>query len=375
MQKFTLRYDAGRVRETNQRLQLVAQGKIPDRVPIFYNTPRQGPPLPKYDLFDDEKDLAYWVDLRQRQWDGFPEGDFYPWVWAGTPFSQAIMASLFGAKITVSESNGMANVEGRVIRDLEKDLPRLPRRVDPETDGMGPRLKKRLQAWAAATDGKIPIMPFDWQTPYGLAGMLMGDAELMVAMYETPELVQDLFDRATQAIIDLIEASQRWLGDPRLCLLNNHMFHPGSGLILHDDYISVLSPALHAKFCHPVNMRLFQKFGLGHLHTCGPVFPGYMDAILRHQGILSIDISRYLRGMTHTREDLLELKRQARAAGVALMGSPDYYTEQKGQQTIVPADRELFNQLAEGGGLVLCFMGGARERGLELLRWGTDCYR
>ena len=181
----------------------------------------------------------------------------------------------------------------------------------------------------AATDGKIPIMPFDWQTPYGLAGMLMGDAELMVAMYETPELVQDLFDRATQAIIDLIEASQRWLGDPALCLLNNHMFHPGSGLILHDDYVSVLSPALHEKFCHPVNMRLFQKFGLGHLHTCGPVFPGYMDAMLKHKGVLSIDISRYLRGMTRTRVDLLELKRRALAAGVAITGSPNYYVEEQ----------------------------------------------
>lgn len=42
MQKFILRYDAGRVRVTNRRMEMVAQGKNPDRVPIFYNTPRQG---------------------------------------------------------------------------------------------------------------------------------------------------------------------------------------------------------------------------------------------------------------------------------------------------------------------------------------------
>ncbi len=375
MQKYALNYDDGRVRETIQRMELLAEGKIPDRVPIFYNVMRQGPALSKHDLFDDEQDLASWIDMRQRQYDLFPEGDFYPWIWAGSPYTQAIMPSLFGAKTMISESNGLANVAEKLIVDLEKDLDKLPRRIDPETDGMGPLLKKRLQAWAAATDGKIKIMPFDWQTPYGVASMLMGDAELMIAMFDTPELVEELFDRTTQAIIDLIDASRRWIGDPDLCLLNNHMFHEGNGIILHDDYISILSPDLHAKFCRPANMRIFQKYGYGHLHTCGPVFPGYLDAILDHKGILSIDISRYLRGMTRTREDLAELKRRAVAAGVTITGAPDYYVADGNNKPVaVHADRELFNQLADGGGLILCFMGGTRERGLELLRWCKECY-
>ncbi len=75
--------------------------------------------------------------------------------------------------------------------------------------------------------------------------------------------------------------------------------------------------------------------------------------------------------MTHTRDDLLELKRRARLAGVAITGAPDYYVEENGVSRAVPADYELFEQLAAGGGLILCFMGGTRERGLELLRWGT----
>ncbi len=264
MKKFALKYDAGKVRESVARMAALAAGRVPDRVPIYYNVARSEPPLPKYDLFDDELDLERWIVTRQNQYDMFPEGDFFPWVWAGSPFTQAIVPSLFGARTTVSESNGMANVADRLINDLENDLPKLPRRIDPEIDGMGPLLKTRLQAWVAATDGKIPIMPFDWQTPYGVASMLMGDAELMVAMYETPELVRELFDRTTQAIIDLIDAAQRWIGDPGLCLLNNHMFHPGAGIILHDDYLSVLSPELHAKFCLPANLRLFEKYGFGH---------------------------------------------------------------------------------------------------------------
>lgn len=380
MKRFKLEYDKAHVAESLERIKTVARGGIPDRVPLIFNAsfdksrsyPKRDPAPQKYNLFDDEQDLAWWMASRQGQIDAFPEGDHYPWVWAGNPFSQAMVPSLFGAKV-VNDGTGVANIEGRLIQNLETDLDRLPRRIDPEKDGLGPRLRQRLEHWVQATDGKMAIMPFDWQSPYGVACLLMSNEDLMLAMYDTPDLVHELFRRATQAIVDLIQAAQRWIGDPELCLLNNQMFFKGSGMTLHDDYISVLSPELHGRFCHPCNMRLYQEFGIGHLHTCGPVFPGYIDALTRHQGLRSMDISAYLRGTSRTRADLLEFKRRARAAGITLTGNPSI-CEQIGRGPETPPDRELFDQMAEGGGLILNWLGGTREYGLKLLKWGTDCY-
>lgn len=376
MRKFSIHCDRTRVAETVERIRVVAHGGIPDRVPLlfFSVTPEQGaPPQPKYDLFDDEKDLEHWVALRNRQLDRFPEGDFYPWIWAGGPFSQAMVPSLFGAKVVI-DGLGMANIEGRLIQNLETDLDKLPRRIDPEKDGLGPLLRRRLKYYVEATDGQVAIFPFDWQSPYGVACMLMGNEDLMLAMYDTPELVRELFDHVTQAIIDLIGAARRWIGNPDLCLLNNQMFFKGSGVTLHDDYISVLSPSLHKQFCVPCNTRLYETFGFGHLHTCGPVFPGYIDAMLAHKGILSFDIGAYLRYPSRTREDLLEYKRLCRAAGITLTHVPTTCAH-VGQSPVIPADRELFNRMAEGGGLIMNWSGGTREKGLKLLQWGTECYR
>ncbi len=375
MRRFAIPCDPARVAETIARIRVVAEGGIPDRVPLlFYSVtpPVKDPPWPKCDPFDDEQELEYWIALRTRQLERFPEGDFYPWVWAGHAFSQAIVPSLFGARIAVTEPLRLANVAAPLIRNLETDLERLPERVDTEGAGMAARLRRRLQAWVAATGGRVAIMPFDWQSPYGVACQLMSNEDLMLAMYDTPRLVHRLFERVTRAIEDLIEAARRWIGDPSLCLLNNQMFY--TGITLHDDYISVLSPTLHAEFCQPYNMRLYRRYGAGHLHTCGPVFPGYLEALLGHPGLLSMDISPYLRGQTRTRDDLLELKRRCRAARVTLTHHPTT-CDHVGHAPVVPADRDLFNRMAEGGGLILNWGGGTREDGLRLLEWGTACYR
>ncbi|MFH0796051.1 MAG: uroporphyrinogen decarboxylase family protein [Candidatus Omnitrophota bacterium] len=58
-------------------------------------------------------------------------------------------------------------------------------------------------------------MPFDWQSPHGVACMLMSNENLMMAMYDTPELVHELFRRVTQAIIDLVRAAQNCIGRPK----------------------------------------------------------------------------------------------------------------------------------------------------------------
>ena len=70
-----------------------------------------------------------------------------------------------------------------------------------------------------------------------------------------------------------------------------------------DDYISVINPEMHKKFCVPCNKRIFEKYGRGHLHTCGPYFPKFIDACLACEP-RSMDIG-IMRGMNQTKDDLL----------------------------------------------------------------------
>ncbi len=364
-QKLTVRFDAARQAAARERWTALARGSLPER-PFFTFNPAGGPAGAKPDrlALDDRLALEVKVAGLNHHLAEFTEDDFLP-CFHNCDLGQAIVPSLFGAGVIVEETQP-PYTEGRLIQDLERDLPKLKRRIDPEADGWGPRLKRRIQTLLEGTDYRIPVVVTDHQSPYGVATKLVGNEELMLAMYEAPQAVHELMAIATQAIADLLRAQQRWAGDPALMLLNPAMPVPGAGLILWDDYISVISPQLHREFCQPYNEQLYREFGRGHLHTCGPYFTGYLDAALAHPSVRTIDISAYLRGTSRTRADLLRLREASRAAGVMLCGGLHAW-EVVGAGTPLPPDREFLRQMADGG--LLWNEGGPREKGLEYLGW------
>lgn len=268
---------------------------------------------------DPEAALRGRVAAFNHQFRHCPDSDWLP-VYDLAYLGEGVIPSMFGAEQHVVENNPPFT-RGRVIGDLEKDLERLPKRIDPETDGWGPILKKHLRLAVDAFEGQVFIPVCDHQAPYGIATKLVPNETLMLAMYDYPDLVHELMAICTQATIDTIEAMRRWVGNDAPFILNHCDPNPDGGLVLWDDYISVLSPELHRKFCLPCNQQLYRRYGPGHLHTCGPNFPGYINAILAHD-IRSIDMI-IMRNMAKSREDLLLLREKACAAGVSLRGSLD----------------------------------------------------
>jgi len=366
--KHPVHIDPARLEDSRARLRAEIRGESADRRPfIFQASGCKEQAARDVMALDDERALEVQTARMNHYLKEFPEGDYLP-SFSMVELGQAIVPSLFGIEVIVEEKQP-PYTRDRIVKDLETDLDKLPERIDPDTDGWGPRLRARLERFIEATDGTVPVQVADHQSPYGVATKLMGNEDLMVAMYTAPELVHELMERATNAISDLIHAMQRWAGDPDLIAINPKLPFPGNGLVIWDDYISVISPDLHAQFCRPYNMRLYEEFGLGRLHTCGPYFPSFLDSLLSHEGIHSIDVCAYMRGFSRTREDLLELRRRTREAGVALMADIGSFTafETVREGNGIPADRDFVRRMADGK-LVLT-AGGTRERALECMEW------
>lgn len=305
-----------------KRMAAWLEGRYIDRMPIKFTA---GGKMP-HSLGDMQRDVDMALDniltRINNQMEIVPQSDYIPHLFMEY-LGEGFIPSMFGAKQVISEDYPPFT-KGRIINDLEKDLPKLKLDIDPINDGWGPKAFDIIDKFLDATDGQFPVAVIDHQAPYGIATKLIGNEDLMLAMYDTPDLVHELMDICTTAIettIDVMRDYTEKKGGEFSTNSNSPM--PDAGLILWDDYISVISPSLHKKFCLPYNQRLYERYGRGHLHTCGPSFPGYINAITAHNP-MSID-AIILRGFSRKRKDLLKLLDICCEEGISLQGSVACY--------------------------------------------------
>ena len=294
----------------------------------------------------------------QHQLDSFPDCDYLPSMNLFY-FGEGILASMYGAEQYIVEDNP-PYTKGRIIKDIY-ETECLSNDFEIEDTEWGSRLKEHIQRFVDATDGEIPVNVADYQSPYGTATKLLPNEELMLAMYDAPELVHRLLDITTNGIIKLIDAMERWVGAERIARNIKNPIPGSCGVILWDDYISVLNPDLHTAFCAPYNKILFEKYGYGHLHTCGPYFPRFIEACLECEP-RSMDIS-IMRGMGKTREDMLSLLKAASERDIRLFGSLASNDQSIFDSGAREPDDELMERFIGGGYMP---MGeGSYEQGIK----------
>lgn len=363
----TLRYDKARVEEAKDLRKRWYRGEKVERAPYFYSVPAEVTKAwfnanSKHDFADicNAADKAIEAQLMsmQHQCDTFPDCDFIP-AFAMFYMGEGILAAMFGAEQLVVP-DAPPFTKGRVLNSID-ELVKLKRKPDIENSEWGLKLKEHMLRMVDATHGEIPIASVDYQSPYGTATKIMDNEELMLAMYDEPELVTEFLNIVTNGIIDLIETMKTWVGEDLLCLNNSNPIPGASGIVIWDDYISVINPKLHEKFCSPCNLRLYEKYGKGHLHTCGPYFPSYIDACLACRPV-SMDTS-IMRGMGKTREDLLAFRAITREHGIKLFGGLLTNEGSIFNQNGVKPDRALYKEFMDGG----YFMGGGgpKEEGAD----------
>ena len=369
--KYNLKIDRDRIAEARDRCTKYYNKQKVDRLPFCYYSGK--PDCPDYTygdiIRDPDKLIQKTIAAINAQTESFPDTDYLPYLGLAH-LGEGVVASMFGAEQYIVEDNPPFT-KGRVMQTIY-ELDKLPRRINPAEDGWGGKLKEVCEKFLDAVQGEVPVMVSDHQSPYGSATKICNNEALMIAMYDEPEMVHEFFDIVTTGIEDTIDAMEKWCGAE--CLVKNVAVPvPGdkNGLIIWDDYISVINPVLHTEFCAPYNKRLYKKYGTGHLHTCGPYFKGYLDACINCEP-KSLDIS-IMRGMSRSKEDIIEFRRITKEAGIILMGSADYTSDSIFDNKWGVKDDDYLRYMADGG--IFYSEWGQKENGAERTKHWRDITR
>jgi hypothetical protein len=294
------------------------------------------------------------------QFDTFPDCDFIPYM---NPYylGQGILAAMYGAKQCIDRDQPPFT-EGRCYKDIAEAAENLNNDFEVEDTEWGKILKKHLKIFLDKTEGEIPVCLPDYQSPYGTLTKLLPNEELMIAMYDQGELVHQAMETVTGGIIKLLDTVGKWVGKA-LYITNSFNPIPGEGgLVMWDDYVSVINPEMHKEFCVPYNRKLYEKYGDGHLHTCGPYFPSFIDAILecKPRSLQTV----IMRGMGKTRKDLLDFLELTGKKGIKLFGDLNTNDNSIFEDKWQKADDELLCLFLNNG--YMPQLSGSYEEGVEL---------
>jgi len=379
VKKYKINFSKGRIGEARERLSLAFQHRTGDCIPFFFNMMAKPREVFNYkDLaIDHEKALQLQVERWNLQFKLFPDCDVVPNFNMGDT-GQGVIPSMFGAE-NISNDYGPPFTEGRIIKNLEEDLPRLPKKIDPFHDGWGPLCLERLKFFLEATDGEVPCMYLDHQSPFGLAAKLIDGTQLMMEMYDHPDLVKELFKIVTDAMIDTIKAQREVACSPELLIGSGWQPDFYNHLTIWDDFVSVIKPEQYEEFCKEPNERLFREFGSGHLHTCGPVFPeSILEVMMKTEGCDSIDLTA-LRGETRTKEDTLKLKEIIRGKCVCIGSLAEIHETTPDTEVLAKArgqiDLAYLKRMNEQGGFIWVEQLDSVEEGKKFLKMAENACR
>ena len=363
-------YSRDRVAEAKDIRKRWYYGEKTGRAPFVF-TVNEGKPNPyNYLQMCNDVDIAAESVLNalQHQLGSFPDCDYIPIIDVFY-LGQGILAAMYGAEQYLVEKDPPFT-QGRLFNNIY-ETEKLSNDFEIEDTVWGMKLKEHIERLMDATGGQIPVGAPDYQSSYGTATKLLPNEELMMAMYDEPELTRQFLERITDGIIKLSDTIVKWVGKENYAHNRSNPIPGECGAIMWDDYISVINPEMHKKFCAPCNKRLFDTYGHGHLHTCGPYFPNYIDACLAC-GPRSMDIG-IMRDMNQSKKDLLNFLEITSKNNIRLFGSlritqSNSIFDDKWDQI----DNSIFETFVKGGWMPSG--GGTYEEGLAYKKRVENIY-
>lgn len=271
---------------------------------------------------------------------------------------QEMILTPLGIECTRLDENRIRIEHGEPVVKSVEDVDRLEElSVGFLGRGLLPDILARARWMVGRTGGEYAVAYPDFQSPLGLVSKLMDSTDFIMWTIEEPEAMQRLMKLMGRMISELLTALAEATGSPKLVqspyLLPGHI----QGTIW-DDYVSVLGPDIYCSIVPESNDELLERYGGGHLHTCGPCMGPITDAILANENVKSFDVIFANPRRERTTEHILALKE--RCAGRAVLNVIG-----------MPYDLENFTpdfvkRVNEGGGVMFTACGGSRE---QLLRW------
>jgi uroporphyrinogen-III decarboxylase len=238
------------------------------------------------DYFDDPATMTRFQERTYYDQTKEIEDDFVPYLmpWYGT----VVTASAFGCQIEYPpKMDPTANPRFYPVQKPE-DIKKL-RVPDPEKDGLMPRVLDVLRYMKQ--NSFLPVGITDFQGPLTTANQLMGYDKLIYLMFDHPNLMHELMDIVTEALIVWVKKQKEVIGEPlNYCIADQQVYTgPHAGVWFSDDDAVLMSYKTYKEFVVPYNSRILKEFGGGCIHYCGNA-THHAESFLNTEGLLALNI-------------------------------------------------------------------------------------
>jgi len=134
--------------------------------------------------------------------------------------------------------------------------------------GVLPRVRELYAYFRARLPQRIHFYIADTQSPFDLAHLLYGDT-IFYDMFDDPEFVHALLDKATALYVNGSQLMKEWIGEPADGGHHGGLWMQNGGVRVCEDTATLLSPDLVDEFVVPYRDRGVAPFGGGWVHYCG----------------------------------------------------------------------------------------------------------
>ena len=307
-------FDPDEIERRKQLIRDLWAGRPVDHVPVHITVEN---PAPKYSIreqfLDADKQWEEALTVAGLTWRQVPGGDLVPAIRPDVGCS--CLATAFGAELFWgNDPNQTCGVKVPPIKDVQEayDLPVPAADAGQLAEGI-----RRVGRFAEAGEGLVSVSLLDMAGGLNVACDLLGGDAMYAAMYEQPEALECLLAKIQQlflaTIARQIEAAG---GQGRITNTDfpEYWFPEGRKGHVSDDVSANISPAMYRRFSLPYHDVVFQKYGGGGLHNCGP--NPCLEGYLSHQPApRSIDLA-----YGYSKGDLGEIKRVCRKRAIIYLG-------------------------------------------------------
>ncbi|MGQ9682974.1 MAG: uroporphyrinogen decarboxylase family protein [Anaerolineae bacterium] len=294
---------------------LLFAGKPLERIPINLAVSLPSPYSAREQMLDADKMLAVGMANALATWVHAPSSDCIP---ATRPdVGCSCLASAFGASdYWGDDENQTLYVQTKIITDLEKQIDSIAV-PDPYHDGWLPEGLRRIRMFAEAGEGFIPVALLDAAGGLNVAADLLGMTETLEAIYTMPEALHKLLAKIQDLYAATIRAGIKAAGGEENITTTDFVefwFPEGCKGHVSDDVSASFGPSTYAEFSAPYHARIFQEFGCGGLHNCGPN-PCHAAYVAHEYSPRCLDLA-----WTYSKNDLPAFKRSLKKKAFILMG-------------------------------------------------------
>lgn len=288
--EFTAEYDKAELERRRERVRSAWNYEKVDHIPIALSLDYNPFGYTMHDiLYDHDKQFELRMYSCEQSLKLLPD-DYIPCAFVDV--GCVGISNAFGAKIYKGENEQQTpGIRGRVFDSISDtyDLT-IP---DMRNTGFSKYYLERLKYFYEKTEGCVYLSGMDNNGAMSVAMDLIGSEELFISMIEEPEAVTHLLEIINGAIIEETNAAIEIVGDINNMTSTDFFFRwcpEGKKGHTSADLCTAYSPEMFRQFDIPANRRIYDLYGAGLMHNCGPN-PCIEEYCSQHKNFAGVDLA------------------------------------------------------------------------------------